>query len=141
MRISTFQLFVGDLNAHPSEPEVNDLGHPAGLTSIVTGNDSEQRNHGAHRYSNHLRGNIVHGHVNRMYTHLWPTIGALEENESGIGLRWGYETYPHPEKCLSNIKKKLPVRFEQQIKKGDFRVTLFFLSSSKDTSIICPTTA
>ena len=69
MRISTFQLFVGDLNAHPSEPEVNDLGHPAGLTSIVTGNDSEQRNHGAHRYSNHLRGNIVHGHVNRnVYT-------------------------------------------------------------------------
>ena len=65
MRISTFQLFVGDLNAHPSEPEVNDLGHPAGLTSIVTGNDSEQRNHGANGDSNHLRGNIVHGHVER----------------------------------------------------------------------------
>ena len=69
MRISTFQLFVGDLNAHPSEPEVNDLGHPAGLTSIVTGNDSEQRNHGANGDSNHLRGDIVHGHVNRkVYT-------------------------------------------------------------------------
>ena len=73
--------------------------------------------HGANGDSNHLRGDIVHGHVNRMYTHLCPTIGALEENESGIGLRWGYETYPHPEKCLSN-KKKVARTFRATNKKG-----------------------